>query len=138
MTNRDRRYNEQLDVFEELYPHVKEVMKRFGQPDFLPGRAHGDYMVHGDYGGYPEVVVYVHNLSLLQAAVVDELRRLIRQFPGWQITVTVVPWDRPRDWPNMGLYVRPNEIIDGLQREYFPPEFQNLEYQGARRGTADD
>jgi hypothetical protein len=138
MTERDRIDHEQLDVFEELYPRVEELMERFGQPDFLPGRRHGDYMVHGDYGGYPEVVVFVHNLALLRPAVVEELQRLIREYPGWQITITVAPRDRQRDWPNMGLYVRPHEIIDGLQRQYFPKELQNIEYEGARRGTAFD
>lgn len=138
MTDRDRIYHEQLDMFEDLYPRVKEVMKRFGKPDFLPGRAHGDYMVHGDYGGYPEVVVYIHNLALLQPAIIEELQRLIKEFPGWQITVTVAPWEHLQDWPSMGLYVRPHEIIDGLQRQYFPKEFQSIEYEGARRGTAYD
>jgi hypothetical protein len=38
----------------------------------------------------------------------------------------------------MGLYIRPHEIIDALQRHYFPAEFQRLEYEGARRGTAHD
>jgi hypothetical protein len=119
MTERDRIYNEQLDVFEQIYPRVDALMDRFGRPDFLPGQVHGDHMVHGDYGGYPEVVVFVHNLALLRPAVVDELQKLIKQYPGWQITVTVAPWERPRGWPNMGLYVGPNEIIDGLQRQYF-------------------
>jgi hypothetical protein len=138
MTERDRIYKEQYDVFEKLYPRVDELMKRFGEPDFRPERRHGDFAVHGDYGGYPEIVVFVHNLALLRPEVIDELQQLIKEYPGWQVTVTVHPWDRPRDWPNMGLYIRPDEIIDGLQREYFPPEFQNLQYQGARRGTADD
>jgi hypothetical protein len=138
MTDRDRRYNEQIDVFEEFYPRVEDVMERFGRPDFLPGRRHGDYMVHGDYGGYPEVVVYVHNLALPQPIVIEVLQQLVKHFPAWQITVTVAPWDYLRDWPRMGLYVRPHEIIDGLQRQYFPKEFRNLEYHGARRGTAND
>jgi hypothetical protein len=138
MTERDRIYKRQFDVFEKIYPRVDELMKRFGEPDFRRDRPHGDFAVHGDYGGYPEVVVFVHNLALLRPAVVDELQQLIKEYPGWQITVTVVPWDRPRDWPNMGLYVRPNEIIDGLQRQYFPKEFQNLQYAGARPGTAYD
>lgn len=138
MTDRDRRYSEQLDLFEELYPRVKEVMKRFGQPDYLPERSRGDYTVHGDYGGYPEVVIFVGNLAMLQPNVVSELQKLIKNFPGWQVTVTVALREHLHDWPEMGLYIRPHEIIDGLQRQYFPDEFQNVEYVGARRGTADD
>jgi hypothetical protein len=138
MTERDQIYNRQLDIFEQLYAQVKEAMRGFGQPDFLPQQDHGDYAVHGDYGGYPEVVIFVHNFALLRPSVINDLQQLIKEYPGWQITVTVVPWDRPWDWPNMGLYVRPHEIIDGLQRQYFPAEFQNIAYDGARRGTADD
>lgn len=98
----------------------------------------GDYTVHGDYGGYPEVVIFVGNLAMLQPNVVSELQKLIKNFPGWQVTVTVVLREHLHDWPEMGLYIRPHEIIDGLQRQYFPDEFQNVEYVGARRGTADD
>ena len=139
MTDRDRRYSEQLDVFEDLYPRVEAAMERFGRPDYLPGQPHGDYTVHGDYGGYPEVVIFIGNLAMLQPNVVAELQKLIREFPGWQITVTVALREHlGGDWPNMGLYIRSNEIIDGLQRQYFPVEFQNIEYEGARRGTAND
>jgi hypothetical protein len=31
-----------------------------------------------------------------------------------------------------------HEIIDGLQRQYFPKEFQNIEYVGARPDTVKD
>lgn len=90
MTDRDRIYNEQRDVFDQqLYPRVKELMRRFGQPDYLPGQPTGDYTVHGDYGGYPEIVIFVGNLAMLRPNVVKELQQLIGEFPGWQITVTV-------------------------------------------------
>jgi len=42
------------------------------------------------------------------------------------------------DWPNMGISIRADEIIDGLQRQYFPTEFQDLAYEGARRGSVCD
>jgi hypothetical protein len=34
--------------------------------------------------------------------------------------------------------VRPHEIIDGLQRQYFPKEFQGIEYEGSRREMGHD
>ena len=37
----------------------------------------GDYAVHGDYNGHPQVVVFVHNLDLLQQGVVSKLQQLI-------------------------------------------------------------
>ena len=38
----------------------------------------------------------------------------------------------------MGISIRSNEIVDDLQRQYFPKEFQDLAYEGARRGTVLD
>jgi hypothetical protein len=137
-TEEDRHYAEQADVFELLYDRVGILLRHFGEPDFLPQRPHGDYTVHGDYSGHPEVVVFVSNLAMLRPNIVRELQQLIREFPGWQITVTVAVRGHDDDWPNMGLYIRSHEIIDGLQRQYFPKEFQNLEYEGARKGTKYD
>jgi len=32
----------------------------------------------------------------------------------------------------MGLIIRAHEIIDELRREYFPMQYQALEYEGSR------
>jgi hypothetical protein len=135
-TEADRHFDEQLDAFERLRNRINSLLGKFGSPDSLI--RDGDYAVHGDYSGHPQVVVFVHNLKLLQPALVSELQQLIREFPGWEIELTVTVRGHYDDWPNMGLYIRPHEIVDGLQRQYFPKEFQNLEYEGARRGTAYD
>lgn len=127
---------EQLDTFERLRSRVKGLLQRFGVPDSLT--RDGDYTVHGDYSGHPEVVVFVGNLEMLQPAIVEQLQEIVREFPGWQIVVTVAIRGHYDDWPKMGLYIRPHEIIDGLQRKYFPKEFQGIEYQGARHGSAYD
>jgi hypothetical protein len=133
-----QRWEQQARTFDRLYPRVEQIMEQFGRPNYLPRQPRGDFTVHGDYLGYPEVVIFVSNLEMLKPAVVTALQSLIKGFPGWQITVTVVVKEHYKDWPNMGLYIRPNEIVDGLQRQYFPKEFQGLEYEGARRGTAQD
>jgi hypothetical protein len=134
----DRRQAEQYDIFERLYPRVDTLLERFGRPDFLPGQRHGDYSVHGDYREYPQVVVFVHNLKLLERPVVSALQELVKGFPGWRIDLMVGLWDHLKDWPNMGISVRANEIVDDLQRQYFPKEFQDLVYEGARRGAVYD
>jgi hypothetical protein len=64
--------------------------------------------------------------------------RIRRGFPGWELVVAVAVPGHYDDWPDMGLYVRLHEIIDGLQRKYFPKEFQNFEYEGSRTGTERD
>lgn len=133
----DRRQTEQYAVFERLYACVDELLERFGRPDFQPGRPEGDYSVHGDYSEYPQVVVFVENLKLLQPPVVDALQQLVREFPGWQIDL-MVTLPGHENWPNMGISVRANEIVDDLQRQYFPKEYQDLAYEGARRGSVLD
>ena len=134
----DRRQNEQFAIFERLYPRVDALLERFGRPDFLPGQPEGDFCVHGDYSEYPQVVVFVHNLGLLRQPVVRTLQQLLKEYPGWQIDLMVTLWDHLKDWPNMGISIRGNEIVDDLQRQYFPKDFQDLAYEGARRGSVLD
>jgi hypothetical protein len=130
----DRRQSEQYVVFEDLHERVDKLLERFGRPDYLPGQPRGDYSVHGDYTEYPQVVVFVDNLKLLRTPVVSALQDFIKGFPGWQIDLMVTLRGH-EDWPNMGISIRANEIVDDLQRQYFPKEFQDLTYQGARRGS---
>jgi hypothetical protein len=133
----DRRQSEQYEVFEDLEARVDELLERFGRPDFLPGQPYGDYNVHADYSEYPQVVVFVENLELLRTPVVDEIQKLVREFPGWQIDLMVTLRGH-EDWPNMGISIRADEIVDDLQRQYFPPEYQKLAYEHSRRGDVLD
>jgi hypothetical protein len=61
--------------------------------------------------------------------------KLSSAIPGWEIVVTVAVRGHYYDWPDMALYVRPHEIFDTLQRQYFPEKFQAFDYEGSRRGT---
>jgi hypothetical protein len=133
----DRLQNKQYAVFERLRDRVDKLLERFGRPDYLPERRFGDYQVLGDYSDYPRVVAFVDNLKLLRSPVVDALQELIKDFPGWQIDLMVTTRGH-EDWPNMGISIRQNEIVDDLQRQCFPKEFQDLVYDGARRGRVID
>jgi hypothetical protein len=138
-----RHRKEQVKVFESLRDRTFVLLERFAEADFQPHRSEGDFLVYGDFTGCQQVVAFVHNVKMLQPRVIEALQQLIKEFPGWEIEVTVAFHGHYEDWPNvdwprMGLYIRPHEIIDGLQRQYFPKEFQSVEYPGARRGTADD
>jgi hypothetical protein len=135
--NERRRYLAEANTFDRLRPRIEGLLERFGSPNYLPGQRRGDFTVHGDYSGHPLAVVFVSNLKMLNPVIVGELQHLIKEYPGWQVSMTVALRDH-QDWPRMGLYIRPNEIIDGLQRQYFPKEFQDLKYEGARVGTAYD
>jgi hypothetical protein len=132
----DAAYIEQNNIFERLYARINKLLEKFGRRDSL--LADGDYSVYGDYWGYPQVKVTISNLELLRPNVVNSLRGLIKEFPGWEIVVAVAVDGHLEDWPEMGLYIRPHEIIDGLQRQYFPKEFQDIRYEGGRPGTDRD
>ncbi len=127
-------YEQQLDAFERLVSLITEVLEEFGYRNVY----NGDYSIYEDYWGYPQVKLSIDNLKMLEPAVIEKLRQVVKAYPGWEIVVAVVHRDNYSAWPEMGLYIRPHEIIDGLQRQYFPKEFQNIEYEGARRGTVND
>jgi len=38
----------------------------------------------------------------------------------------------------MGLYIRKDDISDGLLRQYFPPEYQSITYEGSHPGDRYD
>ena len=129
----DNRYEEQLKIFDRLRDRLKAVLKRFGEPDLL--QRNGDYSVSGDYWGYPQVRVSIHNLVLLKPPIIELLRRQFSEFSGWELVVAVAIRGHYHDWPDMGLIIRAHEIVDGLQRQYFPQEFQNIRYADSRPGT---
>jgi hypothetical protein len=128
----NRRLEEQYEDFEDLRGRIDILLGQYGEPDTLNGL--GDYSAHYDYVQSPQVKVSVGNLELLRPPIVYQLQGIVREFPGWEIVYTVALEDHLEgDWPNMGLYIRGNEIIDTLQREYLPREFQDIEYRGSKR-----
>jgi hypothetical protein len=129
----ERRYDEEFDKFERLRGRIDKLLEQYGKPDTLNGL--GDYSAHDDFRQSAQVKVCVGNLKLLQPSIVYQLQKIVRDFPGWEIVYSVAVDGHFDDWPNMGLYVRPNEIVDTLQRQYFPTEFQDISYRGSRRAA---
>jgi len=136
VTDDDRFHQSRVQAFELLVDRIDHVLSRFGRHDSLS--QYGEYSIYGDYWGHPQVRVSAHELGLLQPSIVKMLQQVISDFPGWEIAVVVAVRGHYDDWPDMALYVRPHEIIDGLQRQYFPKEFQGIEYEGSRRGMEHD
>ena len=136
VTDDDRFHQSRVQAFELLVDRIDHVLARFGRHDSLS--QYGDYSIYGDYWGHPQVRVSAHELGLLQPSIVKMLQQVISDFPGWEIVVVVAVRGHYDDWPDMALYVRPHEIIDGLQRQYFPKEFQGIEYEGSRRWMEHD
>lgn len=133
--NEDRGYEQQVKRFENLVDRVDALLKQYGKHDSLEP---GDYSIYGDYWGFRQVKVSANNLKMLRPAIIEGLQQIVKEYPGWEIVVAVAVRGHFGDWPQMGLYVRPQEIVDGLQRQYFPKEFQSLKYPGARPGTVND
>jgi hypothetical protein len=127
--------DKQAETWELLYEQIVSIVKQYGTEDF---RDTADCWVEDDNLGTLQEKVYVSNLTMLRPVVIKSLQQLLTKFPDWEIRVAVSGPERWDQWPIMGLTIRAHEIIDGLQRRYFPPEFRDIHYEGSRPGTEHD
>lgn len=127
--------NEQELVWVSLYDQVRAVLEQEGWEDPY---GHADYWLVDSNRGVLQHKIEVQNLRMLSPKIVQSLRGLLRHYRGWEIVVAVHVPGTENLWPPMGLIVRAHEVVDGLQRQYFPKEFQSYEYAGSRRGTDRD
>ncbi|MGE0750269.1 MAG: hypothetical protein AB7K64_06725 [Variibacter sp.] len=125
----------QMDQWERLYSRVCNVLKNFGKEDPF-GKE--DYWVHDDNWGSLQVKVYINNLALLEPGVIQLLQKTLKDLHGWELVIAIDVPGAGESWPNMGLKIRQHEIIDGLQRQYFPEQFRDYHYEGSRPGTESD
>lgn len=101
-------------------------------------RHYEDCTVLEDDLGPSQILFYVKSLSVLTPRLVADLKRTMKAHPHWEVVAIICSPEGPAKWPEMGLYIRGHEVIDALQRQYFPREFQSLRFADARPGTADD
>jgi len=125
----------QVDAWHRLYERVTGVLARYGTED---SGGKGDYWVNEDNYGWRRITIGINNLKMLTPEIVNKLRGLLSELPDWEIVAAVDVPSYEKMWPAMGLTIRKHEIIDGLQRQYFPAEFQGLQYAGSRPGTGYD
>jgi hypothetical protein len=119
-----------------LYARIQILLRQFGTEDFRPS---ADCWVDDDDIGTNQQKVYVRNLELLRPPIIKALQNLLTAgFSDWEIMVAVSVPVPGESWPDMGLTIRKQEIIDGLQRGYFPSEFRDIAYEGSRPGTDRD
>lgn len=129
---------EQAREWDELYRRMLKVMSPLGREDCC-GR--GDYWILDEnWGpGCLQQKILIFNLKMIRPEIIRALRNQLDEYPHWEVVIAIaVEAEEGASWPEMGLYVRHHEIIDGLKREYFPPEYQGFQYEHARPGTADD
>ncbi len=122
---------EQERVWSILYDRLQKILRQFGKEDFI---ARADYWLLDDNWGPRQHKLYVNNLKMLAPPIVKRLQASLAEFPDWEIVAAVALEGPGKSWPEMGLIIRANEIVDGLQRQYFPKEFQGIEYEGSRPG----
>jgi hypothetical protein len=72
---------------------------------------------------------------LLKPNIIKRLQHVLESYPGWEIVYQVSMPGPGDDWPNMCVIIRSREIVDFLQRQYFPPDYQSLHYEGDRPPT---
>ncbi len=120
--------------WQEFYDRIRGYVLTLGTEGI---EATDDCWIDDDYLGRYQTI-YVHNMKLLSPEIVSTLHAMVSDYPGWEIIVTVSLHGPGEEWPEVGLTIRPHEIIDGLQRQYFPPEYRDLAYAGSRQGTALD
>jgi hypothetical protein len=119
-------------VWDILYERISHLMQKFGVED---GFGEADYWIVDDNWGSRQHKITVNKLNLLRPQIIKLLQGTLTDFPNWEIVIAVSLRGPGESWPDMGLIVRAHEIIDGLNRQYFPREFQTIEYEGSRRGA---
>jgi hypothetical protein len=122
---------EQDRAWHLLYHQIKKVLQQVGE-EWNSRQCEGDYLLIDDNMGWYQHKIELQNLNLLKPAVIKSLQRLLTACPDWEVVIAVDVPGKEDEWPSMGLVVRDQEIVDGLKREYFPSEFQNIQYEGSR------
>jgi hypothetical protein len=125
----------QVNEWELLYARITGLLSGFGKEDWL---GNADYWVLNDNWGTHQHKVLANQLAMLRPHIVNALQNLLADLPDWEIVVAVSLGGPGKAWPPMGLIIRAHEIVDGLERQYFPAEFQGLAYTGSRPGTDRD
>ena len=104
-----------------LYEKIKAVLLQYGEAD--DGGEWKDFLLVDDNFGYTHRIE-TQKLELLQPPVVKSLQGVLSGYPNWEIVVALGDFG--------GLVISEDEIIDDLQRENLPKEYQTIEYEGSR------
>lgn len=120
-----------------LYDKIQELLRPLGDEDAVESRGDSyeyvrkDYLlVDDDWGDYRHKIE-TGNLEFIRPALIKSLQKLLIEHPNWEITLTLCA-SEDESRPAMGLVIRDDEIVDGLRREYLPPAFRSVQYEGSR------
>src|SRR4051812_6425808 len=113
-------------IWQSLNDKATEALNAFGTKDY---RGRADYWIVDDDWGPDLLQVEVKNPRLLQRDAIGALKRVLDDYPGWQIAVQVFAPQNEPPLPPMGLVISDGRVLDDLKRDYLPPEFQQLTYE---------
>jgi hypothetical protein len=113
-------------IWQRLHDRATRVLDAFGKKDY---RGRADYWIVDDDWGLNFIRVEAQNLQMFRPVVIEKLKQLLVDFPGWHIAVRVDAPGKEESWPLMGLLIFPDRVIDHLKREYLPEEFRAWQYR---------
>lgn len=114
-------------IWQSLHDKATDVLDAFGTKDF---RGRADYWIVDHDWGLDFIRVEAQNLQMLRPVVVDRLKQILVDFPGWHIAVRVDVPATEEAWPLMGILIFRGRVIDHLKRDYLPAEFRQTTYSG--------
>lgn len=113
-------------IWQRLHDRATRVLDAFGKKDY---RGRADYWIVDDDWGLNFIRVEAQNLQMFRPVVIENLKQVLVDFPGWHIAVRVDVRGKEDAWPLMGLLIFPDHVIDHLKREYLPEEFRAWQYR---------
>jgi hypothetical protein len=114
-------------IWRSLYDKAVAALDHFGKIDCF-GKA--DYWIVDDDWGPDFLQVEVTNMRLLRRDAIGALKRVLDDYPGWQIIVRVFARDMEPPLPPMGLLISDGRVFHDLKREYLPEEIRQITYEG--------
>jgi len=125
----------QSAAWHRLYGNVSRVLAKAGIENPY---GKGDYSINEDNYGWMRIQIVVQKPELFSPTIVDELRFLLKNLEGWEITLAADIAGVNEAAPPMGVTIRKREIIDGLNRDILPEVFRTYRYADSRPGTGYD
>ena len=125
----------QVELWNELHDKLEALLALRGIEDSSGER---DYWINHDNYGWKRITFGANHLKMLAPDLIGQIRDLLLELPDWEIVAVVDILEKQSQWPKMGLTIRKREIVDGLQRQYFPAEFRSFAYPDSRAGTGFD
>lgn len=114
-------------IWRRLYDRAKLALDRFSQQQ--DGGKLGYWIVSDDWG--PDFLqIEVTDLRLLRRDAIGTLKRVLDDFPGWQIAVFIFALDTEPPRPRMGLLISDGQVFHDLKRELLPEEVRHITYEG--------